>query len=116
MYEERNVEHGGAQVASVAGSADEQVQSLELQLEAGRIQIEDLERQAALIAALPREDRRILALRFEEGMKIRQIAAVLYLEPRRLYRRYLVSAPRFVWLLFTDWMRSAFHRGAPREA
>ena len=45
------------------------------------------ERQAALIAALSREDRRILELRFEEGMKIRQIATVLGLEPRRLYRR-----------------------------
>ncbi len=28
-------------------------------------------------------------------------------EPRRLYRRYLISAPRFVWLIFADWMRSA---------
>jgi N-acetylglucosaminyldiphosphoundecaprenol N-acetyl-beta-D-mannosaminyltransferase len=36
-------------------------------------------------------------------------------EPRRLYRRYLVSAPRFVWLMFTDWTRSAFHRGASAE-
>jgi formylglycine-generating enzyme required for sulfatase activity len=36
-----------AQVASVAGSADEHVQSLEIQLEAGRLQFEDLERQAA---------------------------------------------------------------------
>ncbi|MBO6726248.1 MAG: WecB/TagA/CpsF family glycosyltransferase [Rhizobiaceae bacterium] len=27
-------------------------------------------------------------------------------EPRRLYRRYLVSAPRFIWLLSLDWAAS----------
>ena len=27
-------------------------------------------------------------------------------EPRRLYRRYLVTAPRFVLLIIADWMRS----------
>ena len=36
-------------------------------------------------------------------------------EPRRLYQRYFVLAPRFVWLIFTDWTRSAFHRGASAE-
>ncbi len=27
-------------------------------------------------------------------------------EPRRLYKRYLGSAPRFVWLMLNDWTRS----------
>ncbi len=31
-------------------------------------------------------------------------------EPRRLYRRYLGSAPRFVWLMVGDWIRAARHR------
>ena len=46
--------------------------------------------QAALIeafAALPAEDRRIVRLRFEEGMAVVDIARVLGLEPKPLYRR-----------------------------
>ncbi len=40
-----------------------------------------------LLSALPTEDRLILKLRFEEGLKICQIAARLELKPRPLYRR-----------------------------
>ncbi|MEM7426844.1 MAG: WecB/TagA/CpsF family glycosyltransferase [Pseudomonadota bacterium] len=31
-------------------------------------------------------------------------------EPRRLYKRYLGAAPRFLWLMFCDWLASAFQR------
>lgn len=41
----------------------------------------------SLLAALPTEDRLILKLRFEDGLKICQIAARLELKPRPLYRR-----------------------------
>ncbi len=40
-----------------------------------------------LLAALSGEDRRILELRFKQGLKICQIATRLDLEPRPLYRR-----------------------------
>ncbi len=36
-------------------------------------------------------------------------------EPRRLYRRYLGSAPRFVWLMSVDWVRSQMHQRAPQR-
>ncbi len=44
-------------------------------------------RLADLLATLPDEDRRILELRYEEGLKVSQIAARLELEQRPLYRR-----------------------------
>jgi N-acetylglucosaminyldiphosphoundecaprenol N-acetyl-beta-D-mannosaminyltransferase len=31
-------------------------------------------------------------------------------EPRRLFRRYLTSATRFIWLNIADWVRSTTHR------
>jgi formylglycine-generating enzyme required for sulfatase activity len=75
-----------AQVASIAGSADEQLQSLEIQLEAGRIQLEDLERQAADRLAQQDAMQEEMAGMTATVSRLEQEAMVLHQEREELQR------------------------------
>ncbi len=37
-------------------------------------------------------------------------------ETRRLYKRYLGAAPRFLWLVISDWMLSSLRRNSPEAS
>jgi len=70
-------------MASNSPSPDELVSSAELDMTA--VQISQALRKVLL--RLPGEDRLILALSFEDGRSVSEIAAVMSLDQRRLYRR-----------------------------
>jgi RNA polymerase sigma factor (sigma-70 family) len=72
-----------AEVAAPDAGADHTVLDRERDIQAARI-IAALRR---VMDALPPEDRLILAMRFEDGRKVSEIAAFLHLEAKPLYRR-----------------------------
>jgi RNA polymerase sigma factor (sigma-70 family) len=72
-----------ADVAAPGAGADQVVLEREREIEATRV-LATLRR---VMAALAAEDRLILAMRFEDGCKVSDIAAFLHLDAKPLYRR-----------------------------